>query len=524
MGKIQMKSLNQGFWLILCLFCSVSLCGQIKLPSGWQSSFVRITSEGKLIYIPDEKGNTIPDFSQVGYHHGNRSLPFPKVADVVLTPVEGKDNRPMIQAAIDEVSRKQPDADGHRGTILLKRGLYPVHGTIQISQSGIVLMGDGDNVHETCLLAVGKERFPLIKVSGKGRVEEIEGTRVRITDHFVPVGTTSLTVEKSNAFRPGDRVIVFRPGTDEWIHDIRMDCIVERKGTRQWKASEYNLSYEREVIKVEGKRIYIDNPIVMQMEKKYGGGEVYKYTFNGRIREVGVMNICLESEFEDYEDTNHGWIGLLFDKVENCWARNITCRYFGYAGISCDTASKNVTVADCRCLEMKSMITGGFRYSFNNCGQQNLFMNCQATEGRHDFVTGAKVCGPNVFYNCIASQTYADIGPHHRWASGTLYDNIYTDGEINVQDRGNWGSGHGWAGVTQVLWNCMAKGAAIQSPWASGDNYCIGLKGKKVQGRLSGRPDARWEGQNESNIFPRSLYVAQLMARHKNLNLTILNK
>lgn len=262
----------------------------------------------------------------------------------------------------------------------------------------------------------------------------------------------------------------------------------------------------------------------MQMEEKYGGGEVYKYSFNGRIREVGVMNICLESEFEDYEDTNHGWIGLLFDKVENCWACNITCRYFGYAGISCDTASKNVTVADCRCLEMKSMITGGFRYSFNNCGQQNLFMNCQATEGRHDFVTGAKVCGPNVFYNCIASQTYADIGPHHRWASGTLYDNVYTDGEINVQDRGNWGSGHGWAGVTQVLWNCRAKGAAIQSPWASGDNYCIGLKGKKVQGRLSGRPDARWEGQNESNIFPRSLYVAQLMARHKNLNLTILNK
>lgn len=75
-----------------------------------------------------------------------------------------------------------------------------------------------------------------------------------------------------------------------------------------------------------------------------------------------------------------------------------------------------------------------------------------------------------------------------------------------------------------MLWNCRAKGAAIQSPWASGDNYCIGLKGKKVQGRLSGRPDARWEGQNESNIFPRSLYVAQLMARHKNLNLTILNK
>lgn len=519
-----MKNLIQCFCLVLCLSCTVGLYGQTKLPVGWQSSFVRITPEGELTYIPDEKGNTIPDFSRVGYHHSDRSIPYPKKPDIVLSPLEGVDNLSQIQAAIDEVSRRNPDADGYRGTILLKRGVYPVHGTIRIRQSGIVLTGEGDNVNETRLLAIGKKRFPLIQVSGEGRIREVEGTRVRITDSFVPVGTTSFMVEKPDAFRPGDRVIVFRPGTEAWIHDIQMDRIVERKGTRQWTADQYNFLYEREVLKVEGKRVYIDNPIVMQMEQKYGGGEVYRYTFEGRICEVGVTNMCLESEFEHYEDKDHGWIGVLFDKVENCWARNITCRYFGYAGISCDSDSKNVTVADCRCLETKSVITGGLRYSFNNCGQQNLFMNCQATEGRHDFVTGAKVCGPNVFYNCTATQTYADIGPHHRWASGTLYDNIYTDGEINVQDRGNWGSGHGWSGVTQVLWNCRAKGAAVQSPWTSGDNYCIGLKGKKEQGRFFGRLDARWEGQNEPNVFPRSLYIAQLMSRHKNMDLTILTK
>ncbi len=76
-------------------------------------------------------------------------------------------------------------------------------------------------------------------------------------------------------------------------------------------------------------------------------------------------------------------------------------------------------------------------------------------------------------------KTHADIGPHHRWAVGTLYDNITTDGEINVQDRGNYGSGHGWAGVTQVLWNCTVKRAAVQSPWTSGKNYNIGMKGDK---------------------------------------------
>lgn len=279
-----------------------------------------------------------------------------------------------------------------------------------------------------------------------------------------------------------------------------------------------------ENIKIEGNCIYIDNPIVMQMDEKYGGGEIFKYTFAGRISEVGIANMCLESEFEHYEDNHHAWIGVQFDKVENCWARNLTCRYFGYAAVSCERYAKNVTVANCRCLETKSIITGGLRYSFNNWGQQNLFMNCQSTEGRHDYVTGARVCGPNVFYNCTAFQTYADIGPHHRWAVGTLYDNIITDGEINVQDRGQMGSGHGWAGVTQVLWNCRAKRAAVQNPWTSGNNYNIGMKGQKYPGHFTNRPEGIWEGQNELNVFPRSLYIAQLMARHRNMDLLILMK
>ena len=142
-------------------------------------------------------------------------------------------------------------------------------------------------------------------------------------------------------------------------------------------------------------------------------------------------------------------------------------------------------------------------------------MNCHTADGRHDFVTGARTCGPNVFYNCTAKKTHADIGPHHRWATGTLYDNITTDGEINVQDRGNWGTGHGWAGVTQVIWNCTAKRAVIQNPWTSGRNYCIGLRGEKYDGRLKGRPDAEWEGQNKAGLEPVSLYIAQLKARKK---------
>ena len=249
------------------------------------------------------------------------------------------------------------------------------------------------------------------------------------------------------------------------------------------------------------------------METKYGGGEIYKYSFDGRISHVGIENLHCESEFESDTAENHAWNAITFNRIEQAWIRNVTAKYFGFSCVNLESLAKNISVLNSNCFDHKSIITGSRRYSFCNNGQLNLFMNCKATDGRHDYVTGARTNGPNVFYNCTAAKTHADIGPHHRWSSGTLYDNITTDGEICVQDRGNWGSGHGWAGVTQVLWNCTVKRAAIQNPWANGKNYCIGLKGEKYEGRLKGRPDAEWEGQNQDGLQPVSLYMSQLKAR-----------
>ena len=260
--------------VLAIMFC-IGTSAQTKLPPAWQSSFVKITSEGKLVYYPDKQGNTIPDFSRVGYHHSDKSIPYYSITKVVY-PIANTDNRQNIQKAIDEVSRMKPDENGHRGTVLLKRGVYPIHGSIHINTSGVILMGEGENINETRLLAVGKERFSLIQVNGKGRIEEISGTRTKITDSFVPVGSHSFNVSSSTNYKVGDRIIVYRPGTQNWIHDLKMDQIVERKGTRQWTAQEYNLSFEREIVKIEGNRVYIDNPIVMQMEDKYGCGEIFK--------------------------------------------------------------------------------------------------------------------------------------------------------------------------------------------------------------------------------------------------------
>ena len=478
----------------------------------WESRFVSFSRDGNPVYHPDLKGNIIPDFSRVGYGAGDKPIPVLPVVKKI-SPGGTENDETLIQSAIDELSKKPVDANGYRGAILLAKGTYKIPGTIKISAGGIVLRGEGNTEDGTRIISLTKKQDPLISVSGSGEIKEIQGTRVKITDSYVPTGATSLHVASAQSFRVGDKIIVYRPGTDAWVKDLKMDQIESRGGTNQWTAREYNLSFERTITAIKGSSISIDNPIVLALEEKYGGGEIFKYNFEGRISQVGIENIYCESTFETDTSENHSWDAVAFNKIENGWVKQVSARYFAYSCVNLGSFARNISVLDSKCFDHKSVITGGRRYSFNNTGQLNLFMNCHTSDGRHDFVTGARTLGPNVFVNCDAVKTHADIGPHHRWSAGTLYDNIQTDGEINIQDRGNWGSGHGWAGVTQIVWNCKVKRACVQSPWASGKNYCIGLRGEKYAGRLPGRPDGEWEGQNEFGLSPESLYLAQLKAR-----------
>ncbi|MBC7914749.1 MAG: hypothetical protein H7Y07_11585 [Pyrinomonadaceae bacterium] len=317
----------------------------------------------------------------------------------------------------------------------------------------------------------------------------------------------------------GDKVILYREATKNWIHDIKMDSI---KGLladgRQWRVEEYHFNFEREItaIDVKNKTITLNAPIVMNLDKNYGGGAIYKYSFDGRINNIGIQNLRMVSSYKGPNDENHGWNAIIFKNAEHCWVNKVSSLYFGYSCVNIAYTSKNITVQNSSCLDAISIIMGGRRYSFNCNGQLNLFKNCVTRNGRHDYVTGGGVCGPNVFTNCSSTLAHSDSGPHHRWATGTLYDNIVTDGEINIQDRGPSGTGHGWAGAFQVFWNCTAKSMICQQP-PMALNWNIAPK--TVQGKpWIERPNSIWEGVGEKNVYPKSLYDAQVKERIRSGN------
>ncbi|TCC88613.1 hypothetical protein EZ428_18410 [Pedobacter frigiditerrae] len=496
---------------LLIIFLSMPFLLQAQ----WQSEWVHYNQMSKLIYKTDDRGNKIPDFSMVGYEGGISSFPTPSIK-ITLKPT-GKDDGAIIQDAILRLSI-MPMVNKVRGAILLKKGDYSVSKTININVSGVVILGEGNDDSGTVITLTSEKKADLFSIEGSGELKKLEASKLTITDAYVPVGSFSFHVDKISDYKIGDKVILYREATQNWIHDLKMDSIQKLPANgRQWPVEEYHFNFERIITAVDTKNklITLHAPVVMDLDKKYGGGALYHYDFEGRINNVSIQNLKMVSTFKAEDDEQHGWNAIAIKKAEDCVIDKVTSLYFGYSCVNVYPTSKNITVQNSQCLDPVSKITGGRRYSFNCDGQLNLFRNCETRNGRHDYVTGGYVCGPNVFLRSSATMAHTDSGPHNRWAMGTLYDNITTDGEINIQDRGPSGTGHGWAGAWQVFWNCTAKTMINQQP-PMALNWNIAPKSR--QGKpWHKRPDSIWEGVGETNVNPASLYEAQLKERKENL-------
>jgi hypothetical protein len=161
------------------------------------------------------------------------------------------------------------------------------------------------------------------------------------------------------------------------------------------------------------------------------------------------------------------------------WVRDSIARHFAYAAVQAGTESKWVAVDSVANQEPVSVVTGGRRYSFVLDGQMGFVTNASAEKGRHDYVNNGAVAsvGPNVFHDSTAVSARDDTGPHRRWSTATLYDNLNIDGNrINARNRGSFGTSHGWSGANMVVFNSTADGYYVQNPPTS-QNWLIGSSG-----------------------------------------------
>ncbi len=529
-----------------------------QLPSN-HSVVVHPGKDGRLVYTPDYRGNRIPDFSRVGYRNG---MDIPNIpVRLELEPQVGDDTE-RIQAAIDAVSAMPLNDEGFRGAILLKKGIYEIEGTLNINASGVVLRGEGqgdfkdfwldpaqdltlDELREslsgkdaTILIATGSEMRWVIRVEGNdGAVGKIN-TATEILDNYVPVGTNSFTVTNAGRFNVGDSIIVERRGNLSWISEIGMNSIPERQDgspITQW--GPFDLQFEHIITAINGNHITINSSIVNAIEKRWGGGRIYKYNDSGRISNSGVENLRAISFWQMNEhgvdDTRHADMFLFLDNIRDGWARNLTLEHFyGRSAVQTGTGSLGVTIKESsnliadrefyagegydptgRTFFETGVYTG--RYGFHFDGQYGLVKDCYAINNRHAYFVGARVTGPNVFLNSYAEQSLTWSAPHHRWSTGGLFDNV--DDLISMMNRLNYGTGHGWAGANYVAWNTGGVLVAEQPPTAQ--NWAIGHVGEHVDGPFHswnmerfGLSHGYWESHG-TRVEPASLYLKQLEDR-----------
>ena len=464
-------------------------------------------ADGHLVYDADTHGNRIPDFSHCGYAGGDREIPDVPVR-VVVSPVPG-DETARIQKAIDYVAGLPADTNGVRGAVLLLKGRHQVYAGLQITNSGVVMRGQGMGENGTVLVAAGVDRRTLIRIAGSQAASRFSNASWQIADDYVPVDATRFHVKNASGLKVGNEIFVVRPGTSEWINALGMTEFGGGIGDWRlvWHAGGYDLVWDRVIRKLEDNLVTVDAPITTAIEAGFGGGRIETYSWPGRLENVGVENLRLESDFEaqNPKDENHSWFGITMENVADAWVRQITFEYFAGSAVAVYESCKRITVKDCLSLAPVSE-NGGWRgNTFFTMGQQTLFLRCFAELGRHDFSVGHCAAGPNAFVQCEDSLPSSDSGAIASWASGTLFDNVRIDGGgLSLMNRGSAGAGAGWSAANSVLWQCDASRISCENP-PTAQNWAFGCWGEFAGNGI-------WRSSND-HMRPDSLFVAQVADR-----------
>jgi hypothetical protein len=457
------------FWML----CACALHAQAL------SEWAFPAADHRLHYLTDSRGNSIMDFSSAGYRAGGVRLPSVVTAQR-LTPAAG-DNTARIQAALDRAG----------GAVVLAPGEYEIAGTLSISHSGVVLRGEtGASIRLT-----GKPHG-FLEICGTGTWRE-EGPRAPVLDSYVPAGATSFRVSGAAAFHPGDHVLVLRPVTAEWIRFMGMapsqDSI--RPGSV--------IRTDRMVESVEGERVTLDVPLSDALDSRFTAASLVRYSFSGRIREVGVEGLRITAAFEHVPEDEPHFPALSMDAVEDGWERDLEL-HETQNGVAIGSRAKRVTLTNVS-ITHSAHLGHSAPADFALAGTQILLDRCRVSgESASPVVTEGETAGPLVLLNFTSD--HSGVASHQGWTTGVLVDGGRFPGATEQQPGVAFGNGDiGWA----VAWNVSSPYLLVEQPPGT-LNWCIGCIGTAVT--IGSTPNGIFDSLGKM-VIPSSLYLQQLRDR-----------
>lgn len=515
MKKIPLRPSPIPSLILLAVFvCSPNLIAA-------QSQWVHPGRGGKLVYATTPKGDRIPDFSYAGYEGGGVALPAVP-AKRTVSP-SGADDTAAIQKAIDEVSAL-PLANGFRGAVELAPGTFHCAQTLSISASGVVLRGagsGGDTASPTTTIEMTGAPHLALRIAG--RLEQTSaGADTTITDAYVPAGTSVIHVADPANLHPGDTLLISKPVTPAWIHFMGMDDL-RRDGKPEHWVSASHLDVRRRIAAISGNAVTLDVPLMDSYDTQFFDGaraSVKKIEITGQISQVGVENLRFAAPQRVIALGDPAFGGISIRDVVDSWLRAVALEDTTN-GMSVNSGSERMTFLNCSIVQHVAVTSHAKPADFAINGAQILLDHCTGSgDSTFYIVTQDRQQGPVVALNCRFLGN-GHIQPHQRWSTGLLIDNCEVPGGgIDLMNRGEMGSGHGWPIGWAVVWNSAAQSFAMNTPPGS-MIWSIGNRGEETNPPFpifDGGPPrpvltpATIESPGMP-VKPQSLYLAQLKER-----------
>jgi hypothetical protein len=377
--------------------------------------------------------------------------------------------------------------------------------------------------------------YPLVVVGTCGTGPTLSSS-AQISDTYVPAAATIVHVFNATGLTVGKTVMVQRPATTSWIGFMDMAGNAEidpngtgcaaNGGTCNWvDTSTSAFKSERTITAVNGLQITLDAPIADSIDSmNVAGATLAPYTFSSRISQVGVENLrAVVSQPSAVAVGVPTYQLLVTSSIMNGWARNLTAQDTLQSVVT-NAYTKQFTVYNVALTHTVVPLTGAYFEDFyisSNATQVLMDTVSDIDNNMFFFGTSSATQGPNVLRNGTF-QGNNSIQPHQRWATGLLVENTTisaisgsSQGTVAFQDRGDDGTGQGWAIGWGVVWNVTASSFTIQKPPGS-QNWCIGCIGQQLTTKAPGGTTTLTQGAIDSSgtyVFPTSLYQAQLTQR-----------
>jgi hypothetical protein len=498
------------------LIAIVPLAYSAPRNSRWVS--IDPSNSGRLTYRTLPYGDRIADFSYAGYMGGGILLPHVPVLRTIAP--SGGDDSAAIQRVIDEVST-MPLTNGIRGAIVLKPGTFHCSQTIRIAASGVILHGNGGAKGGTTLELTGQPHLA-IAIAGAKYIQNL-GIIAHISQPYVPSGSRSITFDNASEFNPGDTIRITRHTTPQWLHFMGMDKLFRDGKPETWVGD--SISTIRTITGRQGNVVTLDVPLTDSYDRSFlppEGAEAGKIVITGRIEQDAVESLHIVAPARGVAMGDPLFRAITLSGLRDGWIRDILIDDTT-EGIDAAPDTSRITIKNVVIHHTTTITSSAKPADFALRGTQLLVLRCGSVGNDLFYViTGARNQGPNVVLDSVFRGN-GRIQPHQRWSTGFLVDNTRVpEGGIDLMNRGEMGTGHGWTMAWGVVWNSSASSLVIQEPPGAA-NWAIGASGSEEtapmkiigQRRRDAGPDLP-KGIIESpnhKVEPNSLYRAQLAER-----------